>query len=420
MALMQIVEWDPSLSPADIFAWRYVDPKNPDRSDALGNWTQLVVQESQEAILFRDGQALDLFGPGRHTLSTDNIPLLRRLINLPTGGKTPFKAHVWFVNKLNILDVKWGTLSPLLLRDPEYQIPIPVRAYGQFGVRIRDSRKFLLKLVGTRTRLTRDELIDSFRGLLLSRIGDMVASYITLRKINIFDISAYLKDMSDEAVEEVRPVFEEYGIEPTNFFLGSVNVPEDDEAVQDLKKAMSERARMNVMGYNYQQMRSFDAMEEMAQASGSGDGGGGGNPLLGAGIGLGAGLGMGGAFGQMASQMGQFLNSSPTGAQQQPVPTPAAPGGPATPSPTPSSPSASRACPKCGKACGEGRFCPSCGASLTPSCPHCGAKIDADARFCSQCGKPIPRVCECGAALTPDAAFCSQCGRSLEGKIPQN
>ena len=394
MALMQIVRWDSGLNPADIFAWRYVDPKNPDRSDALGNWTQLVVQESQEAILFRDGQALDLFGPGRHTLSTDNIPLLRRLINLPTGGETPFKAHVWFVNKLNILDVKWGTLSPLLLRDPEYQIPIPVRAYGQFGVRIRDSRKFLLKLVGTRTRLTRDELVDSFRGLLLSRIGDMVASYITLRKINIFDISAYLKDMSDEAAEEVRPVFEEYGIEPANFFFGSINVPEDDEAVQDLKKAMSERARMNVMGYNYQQRRSFDAMEGMAQASGSGDGGGGGNPLLGAGMGLGAGLGMGGAFGQMASQMGQFLNASPTGA--------------------------SRACPKCGKACGEGRFCPSCGASLAPGCPHCGAEIAADARFCSKCGKPISRVCECGAALAPDAAFCSRCGRSTEGESSQN
>lgn len=394
MALMQIVKWDSGLNPADIFAWRYMDPKNPDRSDALGNWTQLVVQESQEAILFRDGQALDLFGPGRYVLSTDNIPLLRRLINLPTGGETPFKAHVWFVNKLNILDVKWGTLSPLLLRDPEYQIPIPVRAYGQFGVRIRDSRKFLLKLVGTRTRLTRDELVDSFRGLLLSRIGDMVASYITLRKINIFDISAYLKDMSDEAAEEVRPVFEEYGIEPANFFFGSINVPEDDEAVQDLKKAMSERARMNVMGYNYQQRRSFDAMEGMAQASGSGDGGGGGNPLLGAGMGLGAGLGMGGAFGQMASQMGQFLNASPTGA--------------------------SRACPKCGKTCGEGRFCPSCGASLAPGCPHCGAEIAADARFCSKCGKPISRVCECGAALAPDAAFCSRCGRSTEGEASQN
>lgn len=417
MALLQIVEWDASLNPADIFAWRYVDSRNPDKSNALGNWTQLVVQESQEAILFRDGQALDLFGPGRYTLSTDNIPLLRHLINLPTGGETPFKAHVWFVNKLNVLDVKWGTLSPLLLRDPEYQIPIPVRAYGQFGIHVRDSRKFLLKLVGTRTRLTRDEIIDSFRGLLLSRIGDMIASYITQRKINIFDISAYLKDMSDETAEEVRPIFEEYGIEPANFFFGSINVPEDDEAVHDLKRAMSERARMNVMGYNYQQMRSFDAMEQMAQASGGGDGGGGGNPLLGAGMGLGAGLGMGGAFGQMASQMGQFLNSSPGGAAQQPLATPTAREEPSTPSPS----TPTRVCPKCGKACGQGgRFCPSCGASLNPGCPHCGADIALDSRFCSKCGKPILKTCTCGAALTPGAAFCSQCGKSTTGEASQS
>lgn len=410
MALLQIVEWDAKLNPTDVFAWRYVDPKNPEKSSALGNWTQLVVQESQEAILFRDGQALDLFGPGRYTLSTDNIPMLRRLVNLPTGGESAFKAHVWFINKLNVLDVKWGTLSPLLLRDPEYQIPIPVRAYGQFGLRIRDSRKFLLKLVGTRTRLTRDELIESFRGLLLSRIGDMVASYISQKKINIFDISAYLKDMSDEAVDEIRPVFEDYGIEPTNFFFGSVNVPDDDEAVKELKKAMSERARMNVMGYNYQQMRSFDAMEQMAQASGGGEGGGSGNPLLGAGMGLGAGLGMGGAFGQMAAQMGQFLSSSPTpSSPQQPSSSSStAPHSSAAPLP-----SSSRACPKCGKVCdAEGRFCPSCGASLTPGCPHCGAKISVGSRFCPECGNPLPRTCTCGATLAPNAAFCSQCGKS--------
>ena len=121
-----------------------------------------MVQESQEAVLFRDGQALDLFAPGRYTLSTDNIPLLRHLIDLPTGGESAFKAHIWFINKLNVLDVKWGTLSPLLLRDPEYQIPVPVRAYEQFGIRIRDSRKFLLKLVGNRTRLTQEDLIAGF------------------------------------------------------------------------------------------------------------------------------------------------------------------------------------------------------------------------------------------------------------------
>lgn len=410
MALLQIVEWDASLNPADIFAWRYMDPGNPEKSDALGNWTQLVVQESQEAVLFRDGQALDLFGPGRYTLSTDNIPLLQHLINLPTGGESAFKAHIWFINKLNVLDVKWGTLSPLLLRDPEYQIPVPVRAYGQFGIRIRDSRKFLLKLVGTRTRLTREDLIESFRGLLLSRIGDMIASYIALKKINIFDISAYLKDMSDEAVEEVRPVFEEYGIEPSNFFLGSVNVPEDDEAVQDLKKAMRERARMNLMGYSYQQMRSFDAMERMAQSSGS-VGEGGGNPLLGAGMGLGAGLGMGGAFGQMASQMGQFLNPSPNGVSRQP--SPPASEGPASP-PSPSSSShPSRLCPKCGKDCGAGeRFCSSCGTALVSLCPHCHAEIAPDSRFCSQCGKALLKTCTCGEPLDWGAAFCSRCGKS--------
>lgn len=413
MALMQIVEWDSKLNPTDVFAWRYVDAKNPDKSNALGNWTQLVVQESQEAILFRDGQALDLFGPGRYTLSTDNIPLLRHLINLPTGGETPFKAHVWFVNKLNVLDVKWGTPSPLLLRDPEYQIPIPVRAYGQFGIRIRDSRKFLLKLVGTRTRLTRNDLIESFRGLLLSRIGDMVASYIAHRKINIFDISAYLKDMSDEAVDEVRPVFEEYGIEPVNFFFGSVNVPDDDPTVRDLKKAMSERARMNVMGYTYQQMRSFDTMEQMAASSGEG----GGNSMLGAGVGLGAGLGMGGVFGQMASQMGQFLSTAPNAPQEQP----AAPSAPENPAPSPDAVPSVRPCPKCGKDCDAGgRFCPSCGASLTSGCSNCGAALAAEARFCSRCGKPVHKTCTCGAALAPDAAFCPRCGKSTGDAAPQN
>ena len=162
MALIQIVEWDRRLDAGEIFAWRYVDPKNPEKSDALGNWTQLVVGEAQEAILFRDGQALDLFGPGRYTLSTDNIPLLRRVMNIPTGGESPFKANVWFVNKSSVLDVKWGTQTPILLRDPEYKIALPVRAYGQFGLQIEDSRKFVLKLGVNRERLTREDLMGLF------------------------------------------------------------------------------------------------------------------------------------------------------------------------------------------------------------------------------------------------------------------
>lgn len=406
MALIQIVEWDRSVDTNEVFAWRYVDPKNPEKSDALGNWTQLVVNESQEAILFRDGQALDLFGPGRYTLSTDNIPMVRGLLNLPTGGESPFKAHVWFVNKVNVLDVKWGTQTPILLRDPEYKVPLPVRAYGQFGVRIAESRKFLLKLAGSRSQITRDDLVSAFRGLLLSRMGDMIATYISQKKITIFDINAYLRDMSDEAVGEIRPVFEDYGIEPVNFFFGSINVPEDDEAVQDLKRAMSERARMDLKGYTYQQERSFDVLETAASSGGEGGG------LMGAGVGLGAGMGMGGAIGQMAAQMGQYVNPN----AQPPFPAPG--GAPVILTPQPGVP-----CPKCGKPCPSGgAFCPSCGTPLTPppaaetaparACPKCGKGCPPDSAFCPSCGTRL--TCpECGTELGAGMNFCPKCGKQV-------
>ena len=388
MSVIPIVEFDKNLDPADIFAWRYLDPRNPRGSDELGNWTQLIVQESQEAILFRDGQALDRFGPGRHALSTDNIPLLGRLLNLPTGGESPFKASVWFVNKLHVLDVKWGTAHPLQLRDPEYRIPIPVRAYGQFGVRIDDSRKFLLKLVGTRPQLDREALVSSFRGLILNRIGDLIASYLVKKKINVFEVSAYLGEMADESLERLKPVFEDYGIDVVNFYVGSVNVPEDDPAVIDIRKAMSERARMEVVGYDYRQMRSFDTMEKLA---GSGNGS---NPLMGAGLGLGVGMGAGGAFGQMAGQMAQNLDASlQSGKQDSPV------------------------CPDCGKPCKEGdRFCANCGKALAEACPKCHATVRHGARFCPNCGTALQKSCECGAVIAPGTAFCSNCGRSLNSE----
>jgi len=372
VALLQIVEWDRELDTNNIFAWRYVDHKNPEKSDALGNWTQLIVNESQEAILFRDGQALDLFGPGRYSLSTENIPLLRGLLNLPTGGESPFKAHVWFINKVNVLDVKWGTQTPILLRDPEYKIALPVRAYGQFGLRINESRKFLVKLVGNRAQVTRDDLVNSFRGLILSRMGDMIASYIAHKKITIFEISAYLRDMSDEAMGEIRPVFEEYGIEPVNFFFGSINVPDDDESVRDLKRAMSERARMELKGYTYQQERSFDVLESAAGNNAAG------GSMMGMGVGLGTGMGLGGAIGQMAAQMGQYINPNANvnpGAPSQTAPqAPAATQAAASaPQPQPEQPSAPQPAP-----------------AATPNfCSSCGTKLSPGMRFCPTCGKAI-------------------------------
>lgn len=367
MAIVQIVQWDDSINSNEILAWRYVDKKNPAKSDELGNWTQLVVRETQEAILFKDGQALDLFGAGRHTLSTGNIPMLRRVINLATGGKSAFKASVWFVNKVNVLDIKWGTQNPILLRDPEYQIPIYVRAFGQFGIRVNESRQFVLKLSGNKSQITREEVAGYFKGLILSRMGDMIATYIAHKKINIFEISAYLEDMSNEAVEKLRPEFSLYGIEPVNFYFGSVNINDDDEGIKKLKSAMSERASMNIMGTNYQQKRSFDVMESAAKNEG-------GSSLLGAGVGLGAGMGMGQTFGQMAAHMGQFINPQNT-VNNTPV------------NPANSQPSGS-VCPSCHQPVTPGaKFCPNCGARLV--CSKCGNALIPGAKFCPNCGQQV-------------------------------
>ncbi|MBQ7559816.1 MAG: SPFH domain-containing protein [Synergistaceae bacterium] len=369
MAIIQIVQWDDKLNSNDVLAWRYVDSKNLAKSDELGNWTQLIVRENQEAILFRDGQALDLFRAGRHSLSTDNIPMLRRLINIPTGGESAFKAGIWFVNKVNVLDIKWGTPTPILLKDPEYQIPIYVRAFGQFGLRVNESRQFVLKLAGNKTELTRGDIENYFKGLILSRMGDMISTYIAHKKINIFEINSYLEDMSNEAVEKIRPEFMNFGIEPLNFYFGSVNINDEDEGIKKLKAAMSERASMNVIGYNYQQQRSFDVLEAAAKNEG-------GSSLIGAGVGLGAGMGMAGPIGQMAAQMNTYINPQAQAQQpSQPV---------ASSTTTPNS----SICPNCGQPVINGaKFCPNCGARL--ACPNCGNALIPGAKFCPNCGNKI-------------------------------
>ena len=139
MSAIDLVKWNGSPS---LLAWKFP-------SEELSTWTQLIVNESQDAYVVRGGVYEGPFGAGRHTLSTENLPLLRSLIGIPFGGSSPFSAEVWYVNRVTNLDVRWGTPDPIQLLDPRYGIMVPVRAFGQYGIRIVDSKKFLLKLVGT-------------------------------------------------------------------------------------------------------------------------------------------------------------------------------------------------------------------------------------------------------------------------------
>ena len=259
MAIVDVVKYN---GTPDVFAWKYP-------SEELGTWTQLIVNESQEAILVKGGQALDIFGAGRHTLETLNIPLLRKVINLPFGGRSPFTAEIWYINKAYNLDIKWGTPTPVQIKDPQYGIFAPVRSNGAFGIHIADARKFLIKLVATMPTFDSTSITKYFRGLYVTKVKDSISNYLVHKRISILEINAYLDELSQYMKERIQPVIEEYGLELVSFYVNEISVPEEDSAIKQLKAALSKRAEMDILGYSYQQERSFDTLEGAAKNTGS-------------------------------------------------------------------------------------------------------------------------------------------------------
>nr|WP_052170929.1 SPFH domain-containing protein [Massilia sp. JS1662] len=287
MAIIDRVKWD---GTADVLAWKYP-------SEELSTWTQLIVNESQEAFLVRGGVYEGPFGAGRHTLSTENIPLLRELMGLPFGGASPFSAEVWFVDKLTRLDIRWGTPDPIQLQDPKFGIMVPVRAFGQYGIRIDDAKRFLLKLVGTLPGFDTETLSDYLRGLLTTRIKTDIANAILGSGLSVLEIAPRLDDLSNALEASLAAEIAEYGIALTQFNIHSINMPEDDPAVQTLKSALARRAEMGIVGFDYQQQRRFDVLETAAANEGSA------GTLMGAGVGLGLAPALGQAFAQAAQQV---------------------------------------------------------------------------------------------------------------------
>jgi len=166
--IFQIVKYEGDNST---FVW-----KHPIEDFNIG--TQLIVHESQEAVFFMNGQALDLFGPGRHTLETQNIPLVRKFFNKPTNDQTPFHCEVYFVNKVEQMAIKWGTDSKVQYMEPTYKFPLLIGASGEMSLRVEDSRKLLVKIVGTEKSLGQASLMQMLRAFLAEsekRIKDAVA-----------------------------------------------------------------------------------------------------------------------------------------------------------------------------------------------------------------------------------------------------
>lgn len=387
MAIVEVVKYNGN---PDVFAWKYP-------SEELGTWTQLIVNESQEAILFKGGRALDVFQSGRHTLETANIPLLNKIINLPFGGRSPFTAEVWYVNKIYSLDIKWGTPSPIQLQDPKYNVFVPVRAFGQFGIKIENSKQFLMKLVGTLPIFDKISILKYFRGLYLTKVKDSISSYLVHEQVSIMEINAYLDELSQHLQGKIEPTLAEYGIKLINFYVNDISVPEDDPAVKQLKSALAKRAEMNIIGYNYQQERSFDTLEGAAKNPGSTSAN-----LMGAGLGLGMGAAVGGAVG---GQFGGIAKELDTQTRD------------------------TKLCPNCNSVMEKGkRFCAGCGYDTFKSseevkhdrvvCSRCGAEFKNTMKFCSECGKKYNPCPKCGADLNEGTEVCPKCNYEFPKPCP--
>ena len=315
MAIAEVIKYE---GDNETFVWK--SPK-----EDFNSLTQLIVHESQEAILFKNGQALDLFGPGRYTLQTQNIPKLGKVLGRTVDEKTPFHCEVYFINKTEQMSIKWGTDSKVQYIDPQYGFPLQLGASGEMALRVADSRKLLIKLVGTENALGQQKLVSFFRAFLMARVKTYIAQVIKANAINVFEIDEHLTAFSEQLQALLLPDFAEYGITLARFFGTNIVKPDGDRQYEkfkelhfrqyadiaeaklrqqtDLIHAQTEAQKLVIdskaqatkrqqEGYTYAQERGFSVAEKVAQNEAVGQ-------FTNMGVGLGTMAGVGGAVGSV-------------------------------------------------------------------------------------------------------------------------
>lgn len=421
--------------------------------------TQLIVHESQEALFMMNGQALDLFGAGRYTLETQNLPGLGKMMNRATGGDTPFHCEVYFINKTVQMGIKWGTDSKVRFIEPTLGIPLEIGASGEMNLMVSDSRKLLVKLVGTMNGISWEErglgftksLQNSFRPLISTAVKTHLSSSIKSENINILEIDENLEKLSEILRKNITPGFEEYGLTIPQFYINNVVLPEDNPKFREMrelhtlsfdikmeeirrqkklesettqteelkraaerelikaqvdaqKKKMDGFAEAEVMqAQGYTKKDEFQRDIQIAYAEGIGNmGANGGGGVVGDFVGLGVGMAAAGTMGMQMGEMFKGFNNSPVQNSQENIPV------------------KETTCPKCGKPVpATAKFCLDCGTKIEVLaeneivCPACGKKT-TKGKFCMECGEPLVRKCaKCGAEIPNGAKFCLECGEKL-------
>ena len=344
--IFDIIEWaDPSK--------KELVHRIPERgSGDFRTGSQLIVRESQAAVFYRDGKALDTFEAGRHMITTANIPLLTGLIGLAFKGDTPFKAEVYFVNTGDFLDQKWGTQTPVAVRDSEIG-RVRLIARGTYSMQISDPQTFVVRIVAGRGYYSTRDITNYLRSIIILKLTDLLGE--TMKEKSVFDLPALMEEISAGARAKTREDFEALGIGLKALYVEAIS-PTEQTA-----KAIDEAAAIGAIGnmQSYVQYKAAQAMTTAAAQSGEAGG------LTGAGVGLGAGVGMGAA-------LAQTVASSMQPQQKAAEPT--------------------VSCPKCGTANPvAAKFCNNCGTQLKGSvaCPKCGAENTPGSKFCNNCGQTL-------------------------------
>lgn len=281
MAIIDVVRFD-GLRSRDWLIYKYP-------SEELVFGTQLIVQEGQAAIFARGGQIADVFYSGTHTLTTENLPILNKLINLPFGGRTPFSAEVYFVNTTVRLDINWGTTDPIPLIDPKYYVKLRIRAFGQMGLRTWDVATLFKEVIGGMQKediVKFDKIKEYYRGILVIKVKSAIANAIIINGISALEISAKLDSLSEQVKEQISSEFERYGFSVVNFYIQSINFPDED--FEKINKILEDKAAFEIMGDSrYTTKRSFDVYEGAANNQSGVSG-----AFVAGGIGLGAAMGI--------------------------------------------------------------------------------------------------------------------------------
>jgi membrane protease subunit (stomatin/prohibitin family) len=387
MAIIDLVKWLPQGNET-IYAYKFPETN-------LSTYTQLLVQESQEAVLFSKGQIVGKFGPGKHTLNTENLPLLRNLYGLPFGGKNPFTAEVWFVNKLQPYNIDWS-INRMDIHDADYNTGIPLVANGRYGLKITDAERFLVKIVGARALFDQNDLTDQFFGEFSTKTKSTLMQFMINNRIGLKQISAHLDNISEHLRTTMLPFWENIGFELTKFYITSIEVDSSNEVGKRILDAISRQSAQAIGGYTWQQSQAFEVAKDATEGLSNNKGGGG---ILGALV-AGNMLGNMGGGGILQPQYNQpTFASNTTGPQYDNQQKP---------------PSAHDVyCSNCSKKFASNlNFCPHCGDEYCP-CPKCGTDNDKNAKRCVSCGQGLAQnVCSnCNSAIAPGAAFCSNCGK---------